>query len=435
MPHSFFARAVLILLFPVVVLQLVVGFVFIQRHYEQITTQMAGSVALELNYAAHLADSAREIASAHIALATIGRPFNMRFNLLPDEVIIPDARYYFYDLSGKALVSSLQRDIERAISVNLTKDFRAAEIRIQTDKGVLLAIFPRSRVSASNPHQLLVLMVAVSIILTVISALFLRNQVRPIRKLAQASEAFGKGRIEHYRPAGATEIRRAGYSFLAMRARLERQIEQRTQMLSGVSHDLRTPLTRMRLSLALMDETTEIAHLRQDVTDMEKMLGVFLTFARGDALEETLSTDPVAIVEKIANDARRTGNNVQVNTLNNGPKNTHVTLRPLAVSRAITNLVSNACHYGSEVVITVMLSLQNLDISVEDNGPGIAKSDRNEALKPFVRLDLSRNQNDSGGVGLGLSISADVARSHGGTLILSKSKSMGGLRARFSIPR
>lgn len=434
MPRSFFGRALLILLFPVVVLQLVIGLVFIQRHFEQVTTQMARSVALELNYAADVSDRAESIGNAQVDLFTLGYPFNMRLNLMANETVVPDMRRYFYDLSGRALIASLQKDIKRPIAIDLTENFRKVRIQIQTNKGMLVAVVPRSRVSASNPHQLLVLMVAVSIILTVISVLFLRNQVRPIRKLAQVSEAFGKGRIEHYRPSGATEIRRAGYSFLAMRARLERQIEQRTQMLSGVSHDLRTPLTRMKLSLALLDNSEEVKLLGKDVDDMEQMLDEFLAFARGDSLEETLPTDPIVLVEKITADCRRAGYNVEYTHMNttDGPATT--IMRPTAVARAISNLVSNAARYATKTLIHVQVTQRNLHISVSDNGPGIPVEERDAALKPFVRLDPSRNPNETG-VGLGLAITVDIARSHGGKLVLGQSEKLGGLKATFTIPR
>lgn len=433
MPRSMFGRSLLILLFPVVFLQLVVGMVFIQRHFESVTTQMARPVATELNYIADLADSAASAEGAPAMLATFARPFNMLFEISPDETLIPEFRSKFYDVSGRALIESLSADIERPISIDLTADWRNVLVGIQTNKGILNVVFSRSRVSASNPHQLLVMMLVASIFLTVISVLFLKNQVRPIRELARVSEAFGKGRSETLRPSGAIEIRRAGHAFLAMRARLERQIEQRTQMLSGVSHDLRTPLTRMKLSLALMEENDEIRLLCQDVEDMEKMLGIFLDFARQDSLEETLSTNPEVLINKIVTDSQRSNHNVsyEFKALTNGSNS--VMMRPLAISRAISNLVSNANRFAQTVHIIGSLTETFLTISVEDDGPGIPETDRDDALKPFVRLDKSRNQNESG-VGLGMSIAADVARSHGGTLELSESK-FGGLKAVLSIPR
>lgn len=435
MPRSLFGRSLLMILFPVVVLQLVVSFVFIQRHYAQVTTQMASSVALELIYAADLVEEMDSVEEARAILYSLERPFNIKLELGLGDTVAPAVRFYFYDISGRALITSMRDKIERAISIDLTKSNRIVEINLQTIRGVLYAKVPRSRVSATNPHQLLIWMLLTAIILTVISALFLRNQVRPIRRLAEASEAFGKGRVVSFQAGGATEVRRAGTSFLAMRGRLERQIEQRTQMLSSVSHDLRTPLTRLKLSLEMVEEGEETRHMQQDVEDMEQMLDVFLSFARGDSLEETTLVDPLDMIKKVVSDCQRSGRTVEFEFDNQTPKSRKISLRSGAVSRAISNLLSNALRFGEKVVLSTTLSKKHVKIIVEDNGPGIPKSERENALKPFVRLDQSRNQDNSGGVGLGLAIVADVARSHGGTVQLSDSLKLGGLKVTFTIPR
>lgn len=435
MPRSLFGRSLLMILFPVVVLQLVVSFVFIQRHYAQVTTQMASSVALELKYAADLVEEMDSVEEARAVLYSLERPFDIKLELALGETVSPEVRFYFYDISGRALITSLREKIERTIAIDLTKINRAVEVKLQTSRGVLYAEIPRARVSATNPHQLLIWMLLTAIILTVISALFLRNQVRPIRRLAEASEAFGKGRVVPFHPAGATEVRRAGTSFLAMRARLERQIEQRTQMLSSVSHDLRTPLTRLKLSLELMDEGEEIRLMQHDVEDMEKMLEVFLAFARGDSLEETKAVAPYELINKVVRDCQRSGRKVKFDFDNQTPDSPEISVRAGAVSRALTNLLSNALRYGEQVSISATLSKTRLNIIVEDDGPSIPKPERENALQPFVRLDQSRNQDNSGGVGLGLAIVTDVARSHGGTVKLSDSIALGGLKVTLTIPR
>ena len=435
MPRSLFGRSLLMILFPVVVLQLVVGFVFIQRHFAQVTTQMASSVALELKYAADQVEEMDSLEEARAVLFSLEQPFNIELELETGQTVSPEVRLYFYDVSGRVLIASLRNDIERVIAIDLTKPNWTVEVEIQTSRGVLHAKVPRSRVSAANPHQLLLWMLLTAIILTVISALFLRNQVRPIRRLAEASEAFGKGRVVPFHPSGATEVRRAGHSFLAMRGRLERQIEQRTQMLSSVSHDLRTPLTRLKLSLEMMEEGEETHHMQQDVEDMEQMLDVFLSFARGDTLEETKAINPQDMINKVVADCQRSGREVQFGFDNQTPKSSEMALRSGAVSRAITNLLSNAFRYGEQVALSAMLSEKHLQVIVEDNGPGIPKPERENALKPFVRLDQARNRDNSGGVGLGLAIVADVARSHGGTVQLSESEKLGGLKVTFTIPR
>ncbi|MDX5356811.1 MAG: ATP-binding protein, partial [Rhodobacterales bacterium] len=265
-----------------------------------------------------------------------------------------------------------------------------------------------------------------------IAYIFLRNQLRPIKRLAETAEAFGKGRVVPYRPRGALEVRAAGAAFLAMRARIERQIEQRTMMLSGVSHDLRTPLTRMRLELSMLDPSPEVEALLGDLTDMERMIDAFLAFARGDATEQPTATDPVAMCEKVAERARRTGLRVK---LRPGPPCPSVQLRPDSVARALENLVNNAGRHADHCEISLSWTDQMLTISVEDDGPGIPAAQRDEALRPFTRLDSSRNPNQGGGVGLGLAIAADVARSHGGTLRLGDSARMGGLKVDLILAR
>ncbi len=435
MPRSLFGRSLLMILFPIVVLQLVVGFVFIQRHYAQVTTQMASSVALELNYAADLIEEVDSVEEARAVLISLEHPFNIELRLDLGETVPPTTRFYFYDVSGRALIKSLRGDIDRTISIDLTKANRVVEVKIQTVLGVLSANLPRGRVSARNPHQLLLWMLLTAIILSIISALFLRNQVRPIRRLAEASEAFGKGRVMPLHPTGATEVRRAGISFLAMRGRLERQIEQRTQLLSSVSHDLRTPLTRLKLSLELMEEGEEVQHMQQDVEDMEQMLNGFLSFARGDSLEDTVTVNPQLLLDKVVANCQRSGRDIQFEFSNKTPKLSNIALRSGAVSRAVTNLLTNALKYGEVVALSGILSERSLKVIVEDNGPGIPKAERKNALKPFVRLDQSRNQDNSGGVGLGLAIVADVARSHGGIVQLSDSNKLGGLKVIFTIPR
>jgi two-component system osmolarity sensor histidine kinase EnvZ len=342
------------------------------------------------------------------------------------------------DLTGIVVISTLRANLERVEAVDLTAD-PGVSLRLATDKGPMLVEFARARVSASNPHQLLVLMLAVGLFMTLIAFLFLRNQLRPIKRLARAAEEFGKGRVVPYRVSGATEVRSAGSAFLHMRARIERHIEQRTLMLSGVSHDLRTPLTRLRLGLSMLprDRETEdeIAAMERDVDEMNKLVDAFLDFAREGALAgdpETL--DPCAFVADVVADAQRAG---QAVTLAECPGQgvAETTFRPDALRRALENLIGNAVRYGKRAEVSVRLTTNELHICVEDDGPGIPPDQRAEALKPFARLDPARNQDRGQGVGLGLSIAADILRGHGGGLRLGQSEALGGLRAEMVLPR
>lgn len=435
LPRSLFGRALMILLVPIVLLQLIVGLVFFQRHYQRVTEQMTRGVALEIRYAIDRIEAAPDDAAAQAALLDIGGPLQLSLTLDPAATLDPVVRRRALDLTGRALVSTLETQLERPLAIDLAGDDRVVRIAAQTDKGLFAVEAPRSRLSVSNPHQLLVLMLGSSIVLGALAVAFLHNQVRPIRRLAEAAEAFGKGRSLPFRPAGAEEVRRAAVAFLSMRARIERQIEQRTAMLSGVSHDLRTPLTRMKLTLALMDDGEEAEGLAQDIDQMERMLGEFLAFARGDGQEESTPTDPFALAARLVEDTRRAGAEVALREVNETPQDPLVAMRPVAVRRAVENLLGNAVRYGRRVTLQVRLLPKTLDFVVEDDGPGIAADERARAIAPFTRLDAARNQDAGGGVGLGLAIALDIARSHGGSLELGESAELGGLRAVLRVPR
>jgi two-component system osmolarity sensor histidine kinase EnvZ len=434
LPKTLFARALLILLTPIVLLQGLFVATIINRHYEAVTRQMAGAVANELNYAVSLIERAQDIDTARAEIAVLSNPIGIEMWLQPGLIAPPDTLRRFYDVTGGAVEETLKSGVRRPMALDLVSLDKQAEARIQTDKGALIAIVDRRRLSASNPHQIFVLIGLSSLLLVAVATIFLRNQVRPIRELAAAAEAFGKGRTVRFTPGGAEEVRRAAAAFLEMRGRIERQIESRTRMLSGVSHDMRTPLTRMKLALAMMEDMPETAELNHDVAEMERMLEAFLAFARDEATETPAEADPVALAQSVAAGARRQGASVAVraDVPDQAPP---VALRPGAVSRALQNLVANAAEHGDEVEIAVRLAPRHIEFDVEDDGPGIPPDQRETALKPFTRLDAARNQDRGGGVGLGLSIAAEVARAHGGALILGQSERLGGLRARLRLPR
>lgn len=430
LPRGLYGRAALILIVPVVAIQLVVSVVFIQRHFEGVTRQMTGNILIEVGYLLDEVNGAPTLAAAQAQVAAMTGPLEMQV-MLPAPPVAGDRRTWI-DLSGREMIRTLRAGMAPVTGVDLLAQPDAVNVTIATDWGPMRVTFDRKRVSASNPHQLLVLMLFTSFLMTLIAYQFLRNQLRPITRLAAAAEAFGKGRSVPYRPRGALEVRAAGLSFLEMRARIERQIEQRTLMLSGVSHDLRTPLTRLKLGLAMLEGADDVADLQRDVEDMERLLDGFLAFARGDAMEAAVPVDPFDLVARIVENAQRAGQPVR---LTRGQGEGAATLRPQAVTRAVENLIGNAVRYGSRVEVQVTQTDRQLRITVEDNGPGIPAERRDEAVRPFTRLDSARDPNRGGGVGLGLSIAADVARSHGGQLRLGESDSLGGLRADLVLAR
>ena len=417
MPRGLYGRAALILVLPVVTLQLVVSVVFIQRHFDgvsrQMSTELARALTVALDYGSDLE-----------------RALNFDVRRYDDPLPPRDTRQW-YDLSGVIVANTLHDEL-RGLKRVLLPDDRRLILYILHENEMLEVTVSRRRASASNPHQLLVHMVFFGVLMTAVAYLYLRNQLRPITRLAAAAEAFGRGRNVPYTPSGAVEVRAAGNAFLDMRARIERQIEQRTMMLSGVSHDMRTPLTRLKLGLSLL-EHKDRDDLERDVDDLQGLLDDFLDFARGEAQSgQSELTDPVALTSDIVANAQRMGRNV---TLVEHSGAGLVGMRPLSIKRALGNLINNAMRYGTQCEVSVLLTDRSLCLRVEDNGPGIPAERREEALRPFVRLDPARNQDRGSGVGLGLAIAADIARSHGGVLRLGASSRLGGLQADIVLAR
>ncbi|NUH64377.1 HAMP domain-containing protein [Sulfitobacter sp. S0837] len=430
-PRGIYGRAALILLLPVVFLQLVVVVIFAQRHFEGVTNQMTDTVLRELELIMLAVGTAPDAQSVPMAVQARAGPLDMV--VTPANRPLPQRdSMLWYDYSGRVLIPRLRANMEGIEAVDLADDDFVV-LYVESPHGPLRIQFDRRRISASNPHQLFVHTVFFGVVMSIIASIYLRNQLRPIKRLARAAEAFGRGRHEPYTPAGAVEIRAAGNAFVDMRARIERQIEQRTLMLSGVSHDLRTPLTRMRLGLSMIDEE-DAAPLMADVDDMQRMLDEFLNFAKGASEGEPERVAPHEFVAEIVEEAQRGGRAVVLLPPEGEGEGT-VKLRRVAMRRAVDNLISNAVRYGARAEVSVMLSDRTLRIRVEDDGPGIPEDRREEATRPFSRLDPARNQDKGGGVGLGLAIATDIARAHGGVLRLGESTRLGGLRADIVIAR
>ncbi|MBV2360919.1 two-component sensor histidine kinase [Thalassococcus sp. CAU 1522] len=423
MPRSLYGRAALILILPVVTLQLVVSVVFIQRHFEGVTQKLTRELSRSISVALD--------APGGGTTEALAQALDLRLAAVEDNALPAQNARRWYDLTGAIVIRTLRQQLPGLERV-LIPDDSVVVAFVRHDGQLFRADIPRGRMSASNPHQLLVNMVVFGLLMTLIAFLYLRNQLRPITRLAEAAEAFGRGRALPYSPSGAVEVRAAGNAFLDMRNRIERQIEQRTMMLSGVSHDLRTPLTRLRLGLSMLEDKDR-EPLERDVEDMQRLIDAFLDFARGDAAAaQPEPVDPLSFVAEIVADAERAGQTV---SLVSSEGEGRVQLRPGPLRRAVENLISNAVRYGTRCEVSVALSPRSLRIRVEDDGPGIPAQDRETALKPFVRLDPARNQDRGSGVGLGLAIAADIARAHGGVLRLGESASLGGLRADIVIAR
>jgi two-component system osmolarity sensor histidine kinase EnvZ len=427
LPKSLFVRALLILLLPILLLQAVVVSIFVQRHFDAITEQLNAAIAR--------IEATETMDQARAALNEMAPQFGFEMGLDEGSIVETRALRTFYDFTGGVIEETLKDVVRRPMALDLVNFRKYAAARIVTAKGVLRVLIPRSRMNPSNPHQLFIWTTTAALLLTVVAVIFLRNQIRPINELARAAAAFGRGMAVPFRPSGAVEVRSAGAAFVNMRARIERQIEQRTLMLSGVSHDLRTPLTRMKLALAVADETPEIREFGRDVDEMEHMLDAFLDFARGEGGEIAGPADPVDLATEVASDARRKGIELTLYSQIETPAEPEFEMRRRALKRCLTNLVDNAASYGAHVSLSTRLTRRFLEFSVEDDGPGIPEDKRETVLRPFTRLDEARNQNVASGVGLGLSIAQDIARSHGGALHLDDSPRLGGLKATVVLPR
>ncbi|MGB8816434.1 MAG: ATP-binding protein [Rhizobiaceae bacterium] len=430
MPKRLYARSLIIIITPMVLLQSVVAFVFMERHWQTVTQRLSTAVSRDIAAIISVAETYPQDQKFDNLTRIAGENLDLNIAFLPLEPLPPPGVRPFFSILDNILISELSSQIKRPFWIDTVGNSDLVEVRVQMDTSILRIFAKRSQAYASNTHIFLLWMVGTSLVLLAIAILFLRNQIRPIQKLAEAAESFGKGRPmpRDFRPRGAEEIRRAGLAFIQMRERIERQIDQRTAMLTGVSHDLRTILTRFKLQLALLPPKVDTSALEGDVGDMQSMLEGYLSFARGEGQEETGVLDLEKLFAKLAEEAKLRERELDY-TLN-GKGDVYV--RPNAFTRLVQNLVSNAFRYAETVSITATHLNGWLTIIVDDDGPGIAPEHREDVFRPFVRLDEARNQDESG-TGLGLSIARDIARSHGGSIYLADSP-LGGLRATVRIP-
>lgn len=431
MPRGLYGRSLIIIVAPMVLLQIVVAYVFLERHWQMVTEKLSSAVVsdIALLIEAHTTFPEQD-ASAPQLTALAWEQLEMSVSFRPDEILPLEGPPSDFSLLDQSLKAQIEKRIGRRYWIDTVSHPEYVDIRIQMPDGVIRVLPLRSRVYATNTHIFLVWMVGASLLLIFIAILFLRNQIRPIERLARAAEAFGKGRdASTFKPSGAQEVRRAAAAFLDMRERIQRQIDQRTAMLAGVSHDLRTPLTRFKLQIAMLGGGPEIEELKTDVRDMEHMLEDYLAFAKGEEGEPVQIVDLGSLLGEVRLDAERHGNELIFNTT------TQVSLpiRRTTFKRCLTNLIDNATKHASTVQLTLIADEKTVAILIDDNGEGIAEDQLEEVFRPFHRLDTARNL-DTPGTGLGLAIARDIARSHGGEITLSKSP-LGGLRAHITLPR
>jgi two-component system osmolarity sensor histidine kinase EnvZ len=424
LPKSIFWRTFLIIILPIVIMQMVVAWFFFNAHWVRVTSNLSDSVAADVAVATQLFKENPTEENAQKLDALLRPDMELSVVLRPDDNLPTSNRSSFFSNLDKTLRQSLTEAVDAPFWFDTTRYPNHIDIRVQVDEGVLRFIAARERVFAPTGYVFIFWLITTTVVLSLVSILFIRRQSDPIRELADAAAAFGKGQdISDFKPRGASEVRMAGQSFLKMRQRIRRHLEQRTLMLAGVSHDLRTPLTRLKLQLAMQDNTEDNRAAQRDVDEMEAMLNGYLDFARGMGKEKPQATQLSDFISK----------SVRGRALDVKPfQDREVSIRPLMLQRCLDNLISNALKYGKSCVLSVAPSEGFLLISVEDDGPGIPAEQRQNAFKAFQRLDEARNQNTEG-VGLGLSISQDIAQLHGGTILLSDS-GLGGLKATLRLP-
>lgn len=427
LPKGLYARVLLIIILPIVIMQMAVTYFFFNAHWGTVTASLSDSVAADISVALQLYKEDPGESSAARLDAMLRPNMELSVALEPNDTLPTTNRRAFFS----ALDSTFRRSLDQALTdpfwFDTTRYPNHIDIRVQVEEGVLRFFAARERVFAPTGFVFIFWLLMATILLTLVSILFIRNQAKPIAELAEAANRFGRGQdIAEFKPSGAAEVRLAGQSFLRMRGRIKRFIDQRTIFLAGVSHDLRTPLTRLKLFLALQDDTEDVAAAKRDLKDMETMLNGYLDFARGLTGENARRTPLRPFLETITAKMESPKAVLEIDGEPAAP------VKPLALERAITNLLNNAQDFAENVRISVQPQGQMVFIDIEDDGPGISPEKIGEALKPFNRLDPARNQNRDG-VGLGLSIARDIVQSHGGSLSLSTSE-MGGLKARISLP-
>ena len=432
LPRGLFWRSLLIIVTPMILLLGIASYVFFERHFDTTTRRMARDVSSDIAFMINVEDSYPQ--KEREALRERERRM-LQYDISFEPGATVAARRPNHRLTSldRALMEVMTETIGEHRPFATLHVGTSVELRVQVHDGVLQVVVPHERLTASSADIFILWMVGSAFFLVAVAVLFLRNQVRPIEALAFAAENFGKGRsVSDYKPYGAAEVRRAAQAFITMRSRIDRHVQQRTEMLAGVSHDLKTPLSRLKLQLAMMGETPDIMAMRADIVEMEHMLDAYLEFARGEGGEQAITSDLGELVRDAASSAASARHAGMDRVAIDIPKPIALSIKRQALRRCVTNLIDNAFKFGKTVKVAVTRDERFVRIVVDDDGPGIAPDKREEAFRPFHRLDEGRNL-QAGGVGLGLAIARDLARGQGGDILLDTGP-LGGLRATIRLP-
>ena len=431
-PKRLFPRTLIIIAAPLVLLQSILAFVSMERHWQLVTARLSNVAAKNISALVGIHENKPKDFQNKLLVEQTARTLGFDLDFLNNNQLPPPPPRPRFDILDSIFRDAIKNHIEHPHWIDTQRPDYKVEIRIKLDQGIARLFVLRKQVYASNSHIFIVWMVGSSLILLLIAVMFLRNQIRPILQLSEAAERFGKGLppLQEFHPHGALEIRQASQAFLLMRDRIERHVDQRTTMLAGVSHDLRTILTRFKLELALTSETPEITAMRKDVDEMQDMVNAYMDFAKGEGNEQTVPTDIDQLLMEVHDEMVRSNKTIDLQTHLNG---IDLPLRRAAFKRAVTNLVANATRYATKVKLSSAITEKQVLIHVDDDGPGIPHDKRIEVFLPFVRLENARTQYEGASTGLGLSIARDIVHSHGGHITLNDSE-LGGLKATIQIP-
>ena len=431
MPPGLYKRSLIIVVTPIVVLQTIMAGIILDRHWDQVTKVLSRSLAREIATVIELYQRSPKTDAALADIESLANDkLNMRLSIQRNETLPPPLPAPLFSVVDRRLNRYLANDVALPFWLDTSGQAGFVDIRVEAEKGLIFRIRANEeRAYAASTDAFLFWMLLSSLVLLAIAVAFMRKQIQPILQLAQAAKSFGMGHdVPEFYPRGAAEVREAAQAFLAMKERIERHVEQRTAMLAGVSHDLRTILTRFRLEIAMMKNNPHLDALKEDVEEMQRMLEAYMAFVKGDGGESAELTDAAGLLAAIAKQTSRSGKSVSVKV----PEGLMVKLKPNAFRRLLGNLIGNAAQYGKKVEIGAELSPHHFKVVVDDDGPGIETHLREEVFRPFVRLDHARNQDETG-TGLGLAIARDIARAHGGDIELADSP-LGGLRAVVNLP-
>lgn len=428
-PRGLFARSLLIIVLPIAIMQILITYLFFDLHWGKVSFALAKSTASNIAYITNKYEADPTSENLAKLQNDANSYFGFSFTLDKGQSLPPKARHIDVPAYDRTLKKAINSQVNRPYWFDTIRYYKYVDIRVKVKEGILHFLVNRDNVFASTGGIFLMWIIGATTLLTTVSILFIRNQIRPMERLADAAERFGRGESVYLKPAGSREVRRAAHAFLEMRARIARHIEQRTNILAGVSHDLRTPLTRLKLELALLPKSANIEAAKHDIRQMEDLLEEYLSFAKGEWAGQKEETDLSLIAKMAFDDSSRNNSNI-INNIHK--QDINVSIKPTSIKRCLDNLISNALAHGNNVSISADKDNEFGYIFIDDDGAGLPESSYEEALNPFTRLEGARNMNKKG-VGLGLSIARDIARSHGGELQLSQSP-MGGLRASLKLP-